>query len=84
MKAIRQFMMRLRSVLSKDISRYVKDGQEKSSDLQDLINFLRIIISFCEENLYADKPIETALPLYEIMMMMQDLFGDFDYQVRVT
>ena len=79
MKAIRSFMMRLRSVLSKDIKKYIEDGLGKSKDLQYLIDFLRNIISFCEENLYADKPIETALPLYEILMMIQDLFGDFDY-----
>ena len=76
--------MRLRSVISKDIKKFVDEGLNKSDELQYLIDFLRNIISFCEENLYTDKPIETALPLYEILMMIQDLFGDFDFQLRVT
>ena len=42
------------------------------------------IIGFCEQNLYVDKPIEAALPFFEIIIMIQNFFGEFDYQLRVN
>ena len=77
--------MRLRSTFTKDIKKYVSgEVIEKTKGLSDLVDFLRGVISFCEESLYVDKPIETALPLFEILKMVQDLYGDFDYYVKAT
>lgn len=77
--------MSLRGSLTKDIRKYVSDPTlEKTSDLKQLVAFLQRVISFCEENLYADKPLEAALPLLEILRMVQDHFGDYNYNIRVT
>ena len=69
MKALKTFFLRIRTAYSKDIRKYV-GGDEKSKELQELIDFLRSIIQFCEEGLYVDKPIETALPLFETLRMV--------------
>lgn len=55
-----------------------------SAAVKNLIEFLRKTIGYCENTLYLDKPIETALPLFEILKIIQDLFGDFDHAVRIT
>lgn len=69
----------------KEIKKYVQDEEEKKSEqLTKLVDFLKDIIDHCEKNLYVDKPIESALPLFEILKMIQDLFGDYDYHVKVT
>ena len=73
----------------KDIKAYVNDSDEdepakKTEQLELLVAFLADIISHCQQNLYIDKPIESALPLFEILKMIQDLFGDYDYHVKVT
>ena len=83
MKALKTFLLRIRTAYSKDIRKYV-GGEEKTKELQELIDFLRSIIQFCEEGLYVDKPIETALPLFETLRMVQDLFGDYDYVLKMT
>ena len=70
MKAIKQFLMRLRNTFSKEINKFVANEIEISEDLNNLVGFLSRIILFCEENLYVDKPIETALPLFEILKMI--------------
>jgi len=71
MKAIRLFLMSLRTSLTKDIKKYISDpASEKSDDMKQLSAFLKRVISFCEESLYVDKPIETALPLFEILKMI--------------
>lgn len=62
-------MMRLRSTFTSDIKKYVS-GADKTSELQKLIDFLRRLIEFCEQSLYVDKPIETALPLFEVLKMI--------------
>jgi len=85
MKAIKSFMMAIRSALTKDIKKYVSGEMEtKNHDLEQLVNFLRRVIYFCTENLYVDKPMETALPLFEVLKMIQDYFGEFPYHIRVT
>ena len=77
--------MSLRGTLTKEIRKYVSNQtEEKNHDLKQLSAFLKRVIQFCEENLYVDKPIETALPLFEILKMVQDHFGDYDYHIRVT
>ena len=56
---------------TKDIKKYISDpASEKSNDMMQLSAFLQRVISFCEESLYVDKPIETALPLFEILKMI--------------
>lgn len=85
MKALRQFMMRVRQSLAKDIKRFVSGQvEEKTEDLTLLLKFLGDTISFCEQNLYVDKPIEAALPLFEILKMIQDLFGAYEFKVKLT
>lgn len=84
MKAIRQFLMKLRSQLAKDIKGYVSGEVEASADISQLVAFLREVCEFCERNLYVDKPIDAALPLFEVLKMVQDLYGDYDFHVRVT
>jgi hypothetical protein len=83
MKAVRNFMMSIRTALTKDIKKYVS-GEDKTEDLDKLLSFLRRTISFCEQNLYVDKPFETALPLFEILKMIQDHFGNYNHHIRVT
>lgn len=57
--------------MTKDIKKYISDpASEKSDDMKQLSAFLKRVISFCEESLYVDKPIETALPLFEILKMI--------------
>jgi hypothetical protein len=69
MKALKSFLLRIRSAYSKDIRKYI-GGEQKTKELQELIDFLRSTIQFCEEGLYVDKPIETALPLFETLRMV--------------
>ena len=83
MKAIKTFMMRVRTAYAKDIRKYVA-GEEKTEELSELCEFLKDAITYCEESLYVDKPIETALPLFEILRMIQDQFGDYDYVLKMT
>jgi len=78
-------MMRVRQSLAKDIKRFVSGQvEEKTEDLTLLLKFLGDTISFCEQNLYVDKPIEAALPLFEILKMIQDLFGAYEFKVKLT
>jgi hypothetical protein len=84
MKAIKAFMMSVRTALTKDIKKYVSGEEEKSEDLERLVEFLRRVIEFCTDNLYVDKPMETALPLFETLKIIQDHFGEFPYHIRVT
>lgn len=42
------------------------------------------ILKFTEENLYLDKPVEGALPYFEILKILFELFGDFEYKLRIT
>ena len=63
--------MSLRGSLTKEIKKYVSDeAQDMSKDVKQLSAFLKRVISFCEENLYVDKPLATALPLFEILKMV--------------
>lgn len=69
MKAIKQFLLRLRTTFAQEIKKYV-GGAQKSDELQKLIDFLKTVINFCEQSLYVDKPIETALPLFEVLKII--------------
>jgi hypothetical protein len=78
-KAIKNFLIRLRTTNDKDI----KKGTT-SPALTEAIRFLRGILDFIEENLYLDKPVEGALPYFELMKIIFELFGDFEYKLRVS
>lgn len=84
-KAIKQFLIRLRTASEKDIKKYnaSEDGY-MSENVEQVIEFLRDIIAFIQENLYLDKPVEGALPLFEILKIIIELFGDFEYKLRIT
>jgi hypothetical protein len=47
MKAIKTFMMRVRTAYSKDIKKYVS-GEEKTQELSELCEFLKDAITYCE------------------------------------
>eukprot|EP00347_Sterkiella_histriomuscorum_P008658 403344256 len=85
-KAIKTFIIRLRTSTEKDIKKYVssEEGQPIPQSVEQVISFLRDTISFIQENLYLDKPVEGALPLFEIMRIIIELFGDFEYKLRIT
>ena len=34
--------------------------------------------------MYLDKPVEGALPYFELLKMIFELFGDFEYKLRIT
>jgi hypothetical protein len=71
MQSIRTFLTRVRSANLKKIKAYVASNSDKKCyDLTQLINFLNYIIVFCQDNLYVDKPIEAALPFFEILIMI--------------
>jgi len=53
-----------------------------SEDLKVMIQFLKDIIQFIEENLYLDKPIEGAQPYFEILRIILDIFGDEEYKAK--
>ena len=35
---------------------------------------------YAEENLYLDKPIEGAFPLFDVIKLIMDLFGGIEYK----
>lgn len=42
------------------------------------------MLTFIEQTLYLDKPVEAALPYFELLKIIFELFGDFDYKLRIT
>lgn len=78
-KAVKNFLIRLRTTNDKDIKKPVA-----SAALQEASAFLLSILGFIEENLYLDKPVEAALPYFELMKIIFELFGDFEYKLRVS
>ena len=84
-KAIKQFFIRLRTASEKDIKKYVaSENGEMSDNVKQVIAFLQDIIEFLQDNLYLDKPVEGALPLFELMRIIIELFGENDYKLRIT
>lgn len=83
MKAIRQFLTKVRITLLKDIRAYVATDT-KSEEMERLVAFLTQVCNFCECSLHIDKPIESALPMFEVLKMIQDQFGDQDYKIRLS
>lgn len=42
------------------------------------------VILHVKKNLYLDKPVEGALPLFEVLKIVLELFGDYEYKLRIT
>ena len=85
LKAIKTFLIRIRTSSEKDIKKYISDAtSQPPATLLPTIELLRKTLTFIEENLYLDKPVETSLPLFELMRSIFELFGDFEYKVRVS
>lgn len=76
-------MIRVRTANEKDIKKWTP-AQEPTPGLAKGIAFLKDILAFIEDNLYLDKPVEAALPYFEILRIIIELFGDFEYKLRVT
>ena len=75
MKSVSQFFMRLRTLFAKDVRRYDPNLAETDPEkeallwkpLEILYNFLEDITEYAEDNLYLDKPIEGAFPLFDVL-----------------
>lgn len=50
--------------------------------LSGLYDFLEDISNFAEENLYLDKPIEGAFPIFDIIKLIMNLFGGVEYYMN--
>ena len=84
-KAVKNFIIRLRTAADKDIKKYLApQAAPVSENLQQTLAFITDILQFTEENLYLDKPVEAALPYFEILKILFELFGDFEYKLRIT
>jgi len=81
MKAVKNFLIRIRTACDKDIKKY---PHSITPSLQDTLDFLRDLLVFIEKTLYLDKPVEGALPYFELLKMIFELFGDFEYKLRIT
>jgi hypothetical protein len=74
MKSIHHFFIRLRSVHFKQI--------KKGLNVDALYEFLRDVINFCQDNLYLDKPIEGSFPYFDILKVIQELFGGIKFHLN--
>jgi hypothetical protein len=83
-KAVKGFMIRVRSANEKDLKKWTPGTNAPSESLATAILFINDILSFIEGNLYLEKPVEAALPYFEILRIIVELFGDFEYKLRVT
>jgi hypothetical protein len=81
MKAVKNFLIRIRTACDKDIK---KCPEVITPSLQDTVDFLKDLLVFIEQTLYLDKPVESALPYFELLKMIFELFGDFEYKLRIT
>ena len=83
MKTISKFFIRLRSLMAKDIRRYDPTLAQSNpslhttrwAPLEPLYLFLEGLTTYAEENLYLEKPIEGAFPLFDVLKLIIDLFG---------
>lgn len=74
MKNMSNFFVRLRTVFYKDIKKGIYDPQ--------FISFLGQVIDYCQNNLYLDKPIEGSFTLFDILKVIQELFGGIEHYVN--
>ena len=79
-------MIRIRTAADKEIKKYVSspEGSAIPPQVAEVVDFMRNLLEFIESNLYLDKPVEGALPLFELAKMVIELFGDFEYKLRIT
>lgn len=90
MKTITAFLIRIRCLLVKDIRRYDPTLAETNPELhavswaplEEFYSFLDDILTYAEENLYLDKPIEGAFPLFDIIKLVMDLFGNNQFYLN--
>ena len=83
MKTITHFFVRIRQLYAKDIRRYDPALHETNPErhaalwapLDPLYNFLYDVTRNAEENLYLDKPIEGAFPIFDVLKITMDFFG---------
>lgn len=60
-------MTRLRTVYNKEIKKIKNKEECLSGNCASLYYFIADVIDHCEMNLYQDKPIEGAFPLFDIL-----------------
>ena len=90
MKTITAFFVRVRTIYAKDIKRYDPALYESNPEhhaalwapLDPLYNFLESVTRYAEENLYLDKPIEGAFPLFDVLKLVMDLFGGITFTMN--
>lgn len=90
MKTINYFGIRLRTIFVKYIKRYdpklaeTDPAQHEAlwAPLVPLYDFLEDLTTFAERNLYLDKPIEGAFPLFDVLKLIMDLFGGIDFKLN--
>lgn len=90
MKSISAFFVRLRTLFAKQVKKYdpaLADADRAKHDalwapLEPLFGFLSDITSFAEENLYLDKPIEGAFPLFDVLKLIMELFGGVEHRLN--
>jgi hypothetical protein len=74
MKSLHHFFIRLRTINYKDI--------KKNKPVEPLVAFLTNVIDHCQHNLYLDKPIEGSFPLFDVLKIIQELFGGIEYHLN--
>jgi len=46
------------------------------------VDFLKDVTEYCQNNLYLDKPIEGAFPLFDILKLIHELFGGIECHIN--
>lgn len=90
MKTVNFFGLRLRTLFGKFVKKYdpalAQTNPQKHDELwaplEPLYAFLLDVTSFAEQNLYLDKPIEGAFPLFEVLKMIMDYFGGITFKLN--
>ena len=77
MKCVLSFLNRLRTAHDKELKK-----PALASTCQPLVKFLADVIDHCESNLYLDKPIEGAFPLFDVLKAIQELFGGIEHHIN--
>ena len=93
MRMLLNFFKRLRTIYGKDFLKWKKTqaafDYEKSPEVVPeqfaaLYRFLSQVCTHAQNNLYMDKPIEGSFPLFEVIRVVQDLFGGIKYHLNKT
>lgn len=75
MKSLGHFITRLRTTHNKELKKIKTKEDALNGPCANLYYFLAEVINYCEMNLYQDKPIEGAFPLFDILKTLQEFFG---------